>query len=116
MAVFWKLAPEPGRFLRRCGGRFTIATEAVDFRVAVSGSERDITYGTGAKGAPLRSRTWHCSVVGITARSTRRGIRSSGSPTAHSTFDAPTAALCLRLRRHRRYPTIQWRASARITV
>ena len=56
-------------------------------------SARAITSATGPTVAPPRSRTSRCSVAAITARSTRRAIRSNDGRTASFGSGARTAGL-----------------------
>ena len=107
--------PERGRFRRRCGGRYTIATEAAGSRAATPGSGRAITYGTGRRAARRRCRTWRYCVAAITARCMRRATRSSPGPKARSSSGGQTVGRCPTCRRRLLCRPIRWRPSGRGT-
>src|SRR5881396_1431634 len=77
----WRSVRERGPSRRRCGARFTIAIAAAASRVAASVSARGITSVTGRMAALPHFRISLFSVVGITARFTKRATRSSDTPT-----------------------------------
>ena len=95
----WRSAHGRGRFLRRCAGRFIIATEVAVSRAAVGNSARVTTSGTGSTAAPPRCRTSRRSVAGTTGRSTKAAIRWSDSPMESCASGARTADSCRTCRR-----------------
>ena len=88
--ALWRSAPGPGRFPRRYGVRCTIETGGVAFQAVGCRSARAITYATGRKADPRRSRTSRCCVAGTTEQSTRRDTRSIDTKTARFSSGGPT--------------------------
>ena len=71
-----------------------------------AGRARAITCATGRRAARPRCRTSRCSAAAITARSTRRAIRSSAGARRRAPVSGDrTAGCCPRCRRRRRCPT-----------
>ena len=81
-----------------------------------AGSGRAITSIIGRRAARPRSRISRCSVAGITARCTRRAIRSIDSPTARFSSGDRMASCSPTSRRRPRCPPIRSRRSARSTT
>jgi len=88
-----------GRFHRRWGARFSIATKAVAFRAADCRLDRATTSGTGHMVARRSCRISQCCVAGITGRSTKRAFRSSDSLTVSCASGGRTGGYCPTCRR-----------------
>ncbi len=98
--------PGRERSHRPSGGRCTTATVVPGFQAASSRSAKVITSATGPRAAPLRSPTSRCSAAAITARSTKRAITSTVSPTASCGSGDRTEDLYLTFRLRQRCLTI----------
>ena len=94
----------------------SIETVVVASRVVGFLSARAIISATGRAVAPPRCRISRCSVVAITAQSTRRDIRSIDRPTERSASGDRTAPSYLRSRHRRRPPRTPSRFCARDTT
>src|SRR5207302_1843521 len=109
----WRFPPGPARFRRRSGGRSITETAAVASRAAESASGRAITFATGPRVGPPRSRIWPCSVAGTIAPFTRTAISWLDGLTASWSSAVRMGGYCLRSRRILTCPEIPWESCAR---
>src|SRR5438128_7951609 len=93
MGVSRKFLPGAAPSPRRYGGRSTPETAAAASRAAGCDSARAITFITGPKEAPPRSRISPCSVAGTIAPFTRKATSSIDGPTASCCSVAPDGRL-----------------------